>query len=683
MVRNSRIPRPRFAAVIGLSIAASLAACGDNSSGSGAPVRCGAGLVLVDGECVAARDTGGRPEVGGEDAADEVDAPTDAPAVLDLGGLDTGACNEGQTGCSELGVPQVCRSGTWVDQGACGATEVCVGGRCVPGADCDPGTIIGCWDETAQRVCNDAGSNYERRECEDGPYCFRGTCGTQICEPGQRSCDSDGRYVMLCADSGEERVRAEECNPRDDLVCVGGECVSGCAAALKDPTYIGCEYWSVDLPQYQDPFGDPRAVPHAVVVANTGTRPAEVLVETRSGIPLVDERVTVAPGAVETILFPRADVEDTRRSDRSFRISTSEPVVAYQFNPLNDVGVASNDASLLLPANAIGREYYVMSWPSGIGAMGFAPQTGWFTIVGTTEQPTTVDITFSAPLIDGTDPDLRGIRAGQTMRYSLEQFQVMNFEAKSEMFAIGDLTGTHIVADRPIVVFGGHEEAVIGDEGDGSGPCCADHLEEQLFPVDTWGTRYPAVHSPPRGTEPDIWRVLAARDGTRITTIPPIPGLDGITLDAGQFADAEVVESFEIIGSQPILVAHYLVSQQDHRIPRSKGDPSMILAVSSEQFRSDYIVLTPDRYAEDWITIIRPARAPILLDGTAVPDSAFQAFGTNEFEFAHVAVEPGPHVLVSPTEEKFGIAMFGYNNAVSYGYPGGLNLATEFGDGAD
>ena len=172
--------------------------------------------------------------------------------------------------------------------------------------------------------------------------------------------------------------------------------------------------------------------------------------------------------------------------------------------------------------------------------------------------------------------------------------------------------------------------------------------------------------------------MLAARDGTRLTTVPSIPGIDGVTLGAGEFVEVEVVESFEVIGSAPILVAHYLVSQLDHRIADTKGDPAMILAVPAEQFRNDYLVLTPDDYDEDWITVIRPLDTRVTLDGTPVPDDLFESFGTSEFEFAHLRVEPGPHVVQSPEDAPVGIAMFGYNTAVSYGYPGGLNLATEF-----
>ncbi|MCB9506343.1 MAG: IgGFc-binding protein [Myxococcales bacterium] len=671
--------------------AASLLACDDGDSVVGV-VRCGPGEVNIRGFCVPDTDAIEDRDAAGGDAADattvDLDAaPADVVAVDLGGGGDSSppACVDGTRRCSESGEPMECVGGLWDTGAPCPGDQSCVAGVCTPGVDCEPGLVVGCFDATARRVCNDAGDTFDRDPCPEGDFCFRGTCGSQICEPGQLGCDDSGRYVQLCAPSGEEWVRTEDCNPRENLACVAGECVSGCAAALKDPTYIGCEYWSVDLPQYQDPFGDPRAVPHAVVLANTGDRPADVTITTRGDVPVVTSSTTIAAGAVGTITFPRADVENTSRSFRSFKIATTEPVVAYQFNPLNDVGVASNDASLLLPASAIGREYYVMSYPSGVAFGSFAAQTGWFTIVATREGTTRVTITFTSDVLEtpgtallSTPADMRGILAGSTHTFEMSQFEVLNFEAKSALFAIGDLTGSHILADRPIVVFGGHEEAVIGEgEGD-DGPCCADHLEEQLFPVETWGTRILAVHSPPRGREADVWRVLAAYDGTRITTVPPIPGLDGITLSAGGFAEVSTTQSFEVIGTEPILVAQYLVSQLDVGISSAKGDPSMILAVPALQYRDDYAVLVPSSYAEDWITVVRPAGQTIELDGVAIPDSSFEAFGTVEYERAYARVTPGPHRFVCPSECKFGIAGFGYNSAVSYGYPGGLNLATEF-----
>ena len=81
--------------------------------------------------------------------------------------------------------------------------------------------------------------------------------------------------------------------------------------------------------------------------------------------------------------------------------------------------------------------------------------------------------------------------------------------------------------------------------------------------------------------------------------------------------------------------------------------------------------LTPTGYTRDFVAIVRPAGAEIKLDGNVVTDG-FAAVGGGTYEVATVAVQPGVHVLES--DAQFGIQAYGFNNAVSYGYPGGLNL---------
>src|SRR5207244_10445478 len=57
----------------------------------------------------------------------------------------------------------------------------------------------------------------------------------------------------------------------------------------------------------------------------------------------------------------------------AYRVKSSFPVVAYQFNPLENVNVFSNDASLLKPVEALdpggsteGLMYAVLGWPQTI-----------------------------------------------------------------------------------------------------------------------------------------------------------------------------------------------------------------------------------------------------------------------------------------------------------------------------
>jgi hypothetical protein len=647
-------------------------ACSDEQDGADS---CPEGQTREDGECAPERQRRDTGQTGdsSDDAGNLADANGD-----DAGGNDatedlaTGGCRESAVRCSSAGVPQSCISGVFVDGESCLEGFICLSGRCIEGTLCEAGEVNGCASDTEQLVCNDDENGFFSRVCDPGPYCFRGECGSQLCEPRSGRCGDDDLSLFECSEDGEEWVEQEPCDDEDGEVCSQGECVRGCAAAIKDTTYIGCEYWSVDLPQYEDPFGDPRVIPHAVVFANTGDHTAEITVEAISGVTIPTSFIEVLPGEVGSISFPRLDVEDTRRTNFSFRISTTEPVVAYQFNPLNDVGVASNDASLLLPTNAIGCEYYVVSRVSGIAFGGLSAQTGWFTVVGVSSETTTITITFTSDLIDGPDAELNGITAGSSRTFDLEQYDVLNFEAQSAMFAAGDLTGTHIRSSRPIVVFSGHEESAIGEDDDGESPCCADHLEEQLFPVSTWGTRYLAVHSPPRGTEDDVWRVISSEDGALITTTPAVSGLNGITLDAGDWVEVSTPQSFEIVSTRPILAVQFLVSQEARGVSPTIGDPAMILSVPVEQFRDSYALLTPTGYAEDYVTVVRPVGVEVILDGGSIAEGLFTAFGALEYEYAWIELASGPHALSS--DQPFAVSMYGYDRAVSYGYPGGLDL---------
>ena len=651
-------------------------ACGDDPP-PGDASTCPDGQILENGECTARGRRG-----PGETGVDGGGGGGQDAATGDAGGETPAACRELATRCSDDGVPQICVDGGFVTSSPCQANQVCADGRCIAQDTCDAGEVYGCTTNTAQRVCDEDGLGFVDVECAPGPFCFRGECGTQICEPDRTRCGVGPQDMEVCDETGENWAAATACSAEDEEVCFEGECVTGCLASLKEPTYIGCGYWSVDLPQFEDPFGDPRVIPHAVVVANTSSQPATITVETRSGVTLPQPTVDIPAGEVRTVQFPRLDVENTARTNRSFHLTSTQPVIAYQFNPLNDVGVASNDASLLLPETSLGTQYFVVTWPSGVAFMGMDPQTAWFTIVGTTPGTTQVSITFAADVIDGGVPELQGITAGTTRLFELQQWDVLNFESESILFplppTIGDLTGTHIAANQKIAVFAGHEEAVIGESppSDPSEPgsdsvCCADHLEEQLFPVKTWGTNYLAVHSPPRGSEVDYWRVIASQPGTQILTTPIISGLHGRTLGVGEWVEVESTDSFEIVANRPIMVMQFIVSQTALGVDNVTGDPAMILTVPTQQFRNSYDLLTPADYATDWVTIVRPAGAVINLDGSTV-SATFRPIGDGTYEYAWVEWEPGPHHLDS--ESDFGVSLFGYDSAVSYGYPGGLNL---------
>jgi len=678
----------------------------------------------------------------GEDVLEE--SGEEAETGEDVGSEGDDGCLHGTKACGDGNAVLACIDGFWIDSVDCPEGTECANGECVSQGDiCVPGTPEGCFSSTSVKTCDENGKGYKPTPCAEGLFCLDGVCGDALCVPGSLACVSINE-PGVCAEDGKSFEPSGPCG--DNGVCEEGICKSGCSGLVKYGTsYVGCEYWSVDLDQYDDPSGDPINAPYGVVISNPGDVIAHLIFEAGTGIAVTFPDQSVLPGQARQFQLPSLNVDGSGINQKSIRITSDRPITAHQFNPLDNVGVASNDASLLLPAENLGTDYRVMSWPttplgnidfpapegcctdadcpgaevccetafialtttcedacSGFtvpsscgegGGGGFGDlesQRGYFTLVASSSGQTSVTVTSTAHTIPG--PGVDSMAPGETRTFSLAQFDVLTIQADvtedagegGGLFGLPDmstldLTGTLVVADKPIVLWGGHEEAVVGKATSGSSAdvetsaCCAEHLEEQMFPMSSWGMSYLCVKTRPRGTpsEPDLWRVMAADDNTILSTVPAIEGIHGVTLQAGQWVQAYTTESFELGGTGPLQVAQYTVGQE--ATAEVTGDPSMILAVPSQRLRESYVLLTPLDYNENYITIYRPVGVEVSLDGSVLDAGLFAPFGTGGWERAWVAVAEGVHVVEG--DAAFGLTAYGWNSAVSYGYPGGMSLA--------
>lgn len=538
---------------------------------------------------------------------------------------------------------------------------------------CRAGQAVSCIDDTTATRCNDEGTGLETVSCAAGEFCFRGECGTQLCEPGTQRCESP-EAVEFCNASGDGFENVTACP--EGTVCENNACKTLCDLGGKGPSYIGCEYWTLDLDQYTDPTTNPKPdeVPHAVVISNPGPADATMRFIPRvAGVTVNVPDPIVPAGQARSFTMPRLDVSGSSISMNAIQILASSPVIAHQFNPLNNESVYSNDASLLLPVTALGREYYVLNWPTQIlpSFMGFdyEDQHSYVTVVATEPGTTSLLVTSTATI--DQSPDVPNFEPGFARSVTLEFGEVLNMQAKNTQLGspLNDLSGTHIVSDKPVAVFAGHEEAVIGNNSDGRDSCCADHLEQQLFPVETWGTEYVAALSPDRGDHEDLWKIVSAEDGVTVTFDPPQDSAS-VQLDKGDVHQFYSKQSFTIEATGKISVGQFLVSQQ--QTLDVIGDPAFILAVPTNQFREDYHVLTPNGYTRDYITVVRPTGVTVNLDGAPVSNSEFSAVATSGWEIATLQVTPGVHVIEA--DQPVGLVSYGFDSAVSYGYPGGLNL---------
>lgn len=576
----------------------------------------------------------------------------------------------------------------------------------------------------------------------DGHGTCQDACKSHVCTPGERRCHADNISIMVCDAQGTSWCYESSCAaPPIEGVCSAGECIALCDESQK--SYLGCEYFPADLdnayvrcdrdPQGQPIFCDAAGSQFAVVVSNPDpNKTAFVFLSigplAAAAAPSVDHNLTlpapspatcgepprdpnfveaavIPPQGLQIFNLPRRDVNGTVKDRLAYRVASNIPITAYQFNPLENVNVFSNDASLLLPTTAVDREYWVISREQT-----FDELKGFVTIIGMSPEPTTVTLMTTAKTAAG--PGIAAMVAGDQMTVTLDAYEVLNIETDG----LGeDLTGSHVTADKPVIVFGGSEAGnapnsnhcdlsthtcendpvtacgCTPEDGPQCSPhtactrpslitCCADHLEQQLFPVSTWDNRYVAVRSARRGLEKDQWRILAGHDDTHVTLQPAVA--DVPVLQTGQWYEFGADGDFMIESDHPILVGQFLASQDapspgqqegDARV----GDPAFTLAVPERQFRKDYVFLAPNKYALDYVSLTVRAGTSALLDGTEatdLPGAQAEAIPGAPWLAVRVPVSDGVHTL--HCAEPCAVMVHGYDQYVSYAYPGGLNLDT-------
>ncbi|MGF1469646.1 MAG: IgGFc-binding protein [Sandaracinaceae bacterium] len=635
-------------------------------------------------------------------------------------------------------------------------------------------------------------------DCDDGDRLCLTDLGCVDCVPETRFCD--GLDVRQCNAEGSDSTFVETCNIQEGFGCRRGECVNLCEFAQTERSYEGCEFYAVDLDNAAIEVGrDAAAQQYAVVVSNSGQYPTDVWVE-RNNAPFgdepeveeVDRLPSLLPGGLHVFELDRREVDGSSSnllctdpfsseecpvnercfcaqsgrctcrlrensnglndgthsatSSNAYRVRADLPIIAYQFNPRDNVDVFSNDASLLLPTSAIGSDYAVIGWPQTI-ADSIDPNEDLdptrddedlraaLTIVGT-RAGTRVDVTFGQLVrnvmpMDGEGP---AGRAGQTWSFDIGPFDVVNIETGGFN---ADFTGTTVVSTGgPVSVFTGSEasdvprfDTVLDRE------CCADHLEEQVFPRNTLGSRFFVGHMPSRaeslnaafedpgdsvGTpaEPEFVRILAVNPGlTRIRTT--LPGAVQFNLDQGESRILRSEQDFEIISENgaPIAVLQALPSQQVLGIPSELpgGDPAIVAVPPVQQYRQEYVFLVPELYGFDYLVITAPRGAPLLLDEAPLPSSCevgpadgiprvdgdappeyvvyrcqlgFPTVITDIDDPDLCEVDPGPlgvcvqpnvqddgvHTLRAPQDVEIGLVVYGFDRFVSYAYAGGLDL---------
>ena len=612
----------------------------------------------------------GLPEPG---VVGEVQEDVDAAPDFDAGDVDDGSCEPGSRVCaSALSYLECQDDGVSRLQVQCDEGLGCLDGDCVEQI-CEPFEIRGCAGDFTLDACNFSGTAWVPEECPPFWRCEQGICQRPPCVPGETRCDGLDT-ILECDPATGEFIEQNSCD--DGTACYQDVCQPLCEINRKVLSYVGCEYWTVDL----DNLSDAEFMEHTVVLANVSdTLEAIVEVTDPDGNELELESDRVPAGGQLVIRFPNdRGLVTSGTTDWSWRITSTIPVTAHQFNPLdNFTDPFTNDGTLLLPTHALGTRYYAASWVHREHQV--SPLNGFISMVSVDLEPTEVTVTVPSNALIGDD---RRLEPGESATWTLEEGDTLTIQTAG---VDDDLTGTLIESvEGRLAVFGGHE---CGNVTLGVDRC--DHMETQILPLELLRDTYVATKYAPRVEEglpePDVWRIMAVEGAVTVSTDPEIPDVHGTLLQAGEWIEVQWRSDFIVSADGPILVAHYMVGANWIGIPRNCfddtgpptgiGDPAMTQLVPSDQFRDSYNVLTPFAYVLDYLNIAIPTDAidTVELDGEPVRPREFEPIGENgEWSVARLLVEDGPHRVTA--DVPFGLDAYGYSCHVSYAYPGGMNL---------
>jgi hypothetical protein len=568
----------------------------------------------------------------------------------------------------------------------CGCAEDSfVGPRSDAGGDSCTSGDRRCLGATLQN-CQNGKWQLEQR-CDRACSETLGRCAE--CEPNAMFCNGDD--VMSCAADGTTGQKVKTCKAGE---CQNGVCQDPCSIAAQGRGYLGCEYW----PTVTTNRGLASQFEFAVVVSNPQKSAVDITVSRGSQNI---STTTVAAEGLKTIVLPWVNElkipggPDTDNRSQlvkggAYRLVSSLPVTVYQFNPLEyQIGGEysfSNDASLLLPHHVLDTEYIVVTRPSSVekktklfGSPEVESSPGFFAVVATRPGKTQVKITFSGRSQVGTG-GIQAYRKGDKASFDLEQGDVLQILSYQPGDCAGDsqsgnrsfckaletdLTGSKIESDQPIAVFTGHDCTYVPYN-----IYACDHLEEQSFPLRTWGRKYHATHTASSKSAPSLYRIVSAEDDNEITfsggVHPPV------SLAQGAHVEFTTDKDFEIRGSKRLSALQFMVGQDfsGSAAQGAPGDPAMAFAVPVEQYRSSYRFLAPESFEQNYVNVIAPIDATITLDGN--PVTGFSPIADTNYQVAKVSISGGNHTIEGT--RKFGITVYGVGSYTSYLYPGGLDL---------
>ena len=383
---------------------------------------------------------------------------------------------------------------------------------------------------------------------------------------------------------------------------------------------------------------------------------------------------TINAGQVVQYVVPNTYYLNTTGviSNKTVYVTADKNIVVYSYITQSAV----SGATVCLPTNVLGNEYYSMSYTQ----VSNSTNANSYIDIIAVEDNTTVEITPSGPTTNGW-------AAGSTNTVLLNKGQIYqllgthNNTASGGLYYGTDLTGTKIrsvatgsTACKRIAVFSGAGKMKIGANCSNSNS--SDNLYQQLYPAASWGRNYLTVPSYNRPL--NYYRIIKKDPATNVY-------VNGTLVNPTSFVNSRYYDFSgntpnRITADQPISVAQFFTTAGcDGNV--NPYDPDMIVlnpleqTISKVTLVSSNLVATPPQHH---IHVIIPnggtGISSFRLDNNTIPASSWVVHPQNPaYSYAYLAnVTQGYHTLKS--DSGFNAMAYGYANAESYGYSAGANV---------
>jgi IgGFc binding protein len=545
-------------------------------------------------------------------------------------------------------------------------------------------------------ACGDDRGGFDR-----GPSVFESNADAGEC---LLQCSLDGRAVIRTCDGQV----AETCS--ETQACGAARCQDPCAAAAADQSSNGCEFY------FQSPAVDDASC-FAAFVVNTSTQPVELrfdrdsealdiskaVFRTNPGdATLLAQTGPIAPGESAVLFVAGSTPEGLSRIGcpegvvppvagaarfrtafgKSFHLGTNAPVSLVAMYPFGGAASFIPTTTLLMPVGAWGKGHLIVNgWEAN------APGKPSAQIVAA-EDGTEITLVPKVALQDGDG--IKGTAANVPVTYRLDKGQFF------QVVQTDELSGSILTSNKPTAVFGGNTCADVPTE---SGAC--DALWQQIPPYEQWGSEYVGVGYRQRTPSPNEmmpYRIVAARDGTRLDYDPRIPPGAPTEMNAGDVVTfpAGVNDAFTVRtqdAEHPIYVAAYMTGYQGGYYgsgdSAGQGDPEFVNVVPAGQWLSSYSFYADPTYKETSLVIIRGKHLGRFEDvwlECAGDLAEWKTVGTRgDYEYVRVDLsrERGPGQSFGDKVCRSGLqrmksagpftaTLWGWGFAASYAYPGGM-----------